>query len=194
MPTQDINLIPQEELQERKKVKVVNTSTIFTVVILVIVLGITGFLFYKSTNIQSRINSLDSEIESLRNQISAKSQIEISARNLDKKYNSLQELMSTRENYSLLLEEMRVRQPDNLSIDSMDIREAKLNLSGKAENYVSIANFANNLLAEEFSGGNQDLSGLFTSVSLNSITLEKSDNRVKYLIVVEIDPQILKDK
>lgn len=196
MPTQqDINLIPQEEIHERQKVKAVHTSTIIAIILLVTILGATGYLYYKSTDLNSQIDSLDSEITSLRSKIGVKSQIEISARNLDKKYNTLETLMKEREYYSLLLEEMRVRKPDTLTIDSLNIRDGnKLNLNGTAENYISISNFANNLVAEDFSGGNPELSGLFTSVSLNSITLEKSDNTVEYLIIVEMDPEKLKDK
>jgi len=190
----DINLIPQEELTKRKKARAVKGSTVVAILILLIVLGATGFLYYTNYNTQSEINALDVEIESLRNKIKAKSQVEISARNLDKKFSSLKTLMEERENFSKLLEEMRARKPVNLSIDSMDVRETKINLSGRADNYVSIANFANNLLNQEFLEGNTELSGLFTSVSLNSVTLERSDNRVKYLIIVDFNPEILKDK
>jgi hypothetical protein len=41
-----------------------------------------------------------------------------------------------------------------------------------------------NLLNKEFQDGNPSLKDVFTSVSLNSVNLDKSTNDVKFLIVI----------
>lgn len=188
----DINLIPQAEIKEQQKSKAIKGSTVFSVVFLIIVLLVGGYFYFITSNIRSQISSLDSDIQSLRADITGLSGVEISARNLDKKYSVLKNLFAERLQYSLLLKELRNRQPSDLEIQSLDIKPASMNISGIADNYISIANFVNSLVNKNFEGGIEGLKEVFTSVSLNSVSLEGSTNKVKFFIVVEFDVSKLK--
>ena len=188
----DINLIPQAEIKEQQKSKAVKGSTVFSIVLLFIVLLVGGYYYYITNDVKSQISSLESEIQVLRADITDFSDVEISARNLDKKYNVLKSLFSERLRYSLLLKELRNRKPTDLEIQSLDIKPASMNISGIADNYISIANFVNSLVTKDFEGGVEGLKGVFTSVSLNSVSLEGSTNKVKFFIVVEYDVSKLK--
>lgn len=188
----DINLIPQAEIKEQQKFKAVKGSTVFSVVFLLIVLVVGGYFYYITNNVKSQISSVESSIEVLRADITDLSEVEISARNLDKKYNVLRSLFIERLRYSLLLKELKNRQPSDLEIQSLDIKPASMNVSGIADNYISIANFVNSLVSKDFEGGVEGLKEVFTSVSLNSVSLEGSTNKVKFFIVVEYDVSKLK--
>jgi Tfp pilus assembly protein PilN len=188
----DINLIPQAEIKEQKKTKAVKGSTVFSILFLVIVLAVGGYFYYITDVLKSQISSLDGEISSLRADITSLSDVEISARNLDKKYSVLENLFDNRLKYSLLLKEVKNRQPSDLEVQSLDVKPGNMNVSGVADNYISIANFVNSLVNDNFEGGIEELKGVFTSVSLNSVSLEGSTNKVKFFIVVDYDIEKIK--
>ncbi|RJR27393.1 hypothetical protein C4561_02475 [candidate division WWE3 bacterium] len=192
---QSINLIPQQEVQEQTKTKVVKLSTVVSILILIIVGGIGGYFFYQTTTLSGSIDDLDSEVEKLRAEINSLAPVEISARNLDSKYKVLNEIFASRGNYSMLAEELRARTPEGILIDSFTLQKGtKISLSGVANNYILISNFMNNLLSPEFQGGNPQLRGMFTSVSLNSVNLEKSKGLVRFAITVDINLEMIKNK
>ncbi|MFC1700518.1 PilN domain-containing protein [Patescibacteria group bacterium] len=183
----DINLIPQAEIKEQKKTKAIKGSTVFFIVFLLVVLAVGGYFFYITNNLKSQVSSLDGEINTLRADIVGLSDVEISARNLDKKYVVLNTLFSERLKYSLLLKELGNRKPSDLEIQSLDIKPSSMNVSGVADNYISIANFVNSLVNNDFEDGLEGLKEVFISVSLNSVSLEGTTNKVKFFIVVEYD-------
>ncbi|OGC78129.1 hypothetical protein A2619_05255 [candidate division WWE3 bacterium RIFOXYD1_FULL_39_9] len=190
---QSINLIPEQEVQEQTKTKVVKLSTILTLVILVVVGALSGYFFYQTNRLKGELTSVNSQIDKLRSEISALAPVEISARNLDSKYRVLGEIFSSRGNYSLLADELRVRTPEGITIDSFTIQKGtKISISGDADNYILISSFMNNLLNNEYKDGNPTLRGLFTSVSLNSVNLEKSKNMVRFAIGVDINLDLIK--
>lgn len=188
----DINLIPQTEVVEQQKTKAVKTSTIVSLAFLGVVFLIGAYLFITTLGIKNQISAADSAIASLRGRINELSLVEISARNLSKKYKVLNTLFSQRPKFSSLLEELSIRKPKEISIDSLDIKTGSINVSGSARNYIAIAGFVNNLLSKTFEGGNAKLKEVFTTVSLNSVTLEKSTNQVKFFIVINYDDSLLK--
>jgi len=188
----DINLIPQTEVVEQQKTKAVKNSTIFSIIFLFLTALAAAYCFFTINVINNQISKLDTGINSYRGNIRDLSEIEVSSRNLGKKYSALKGLFSQRPKYSLLLKELKVRQPPEVTIDSFDASSGKINISGISTSYISIANFVNNLLNNDFAGGNPNLKGLFTEVSLNSVSLEKSSNGVKFLIVVSYDEGKLK--
>jgi Tfp pilus assembly protein PilN len=187
-----INLIPQEEVTVQQKTEAVKTSTYVTLGILVLTILASLYFFLASSNIKKQLDQLDADIGSLRGQITNLSQVEVSARNLDKKFNVLQGMFKDRSKYSLLLEELKSRNPDELVVESMDVKTGQATLSGSAENYIAIASFINNLMNKNFEGGNSLLKDIITSVTLNTVNLEKSTNQVKFFIVVNFDESKLK--
>src|SRR3989344_3458553 len=100
---QSINLIPQEEKQEQTKTQLVKLSTVFTIILFVIVAGISGYLFYQTYSLKTQIQLHEANITDLRAQIQNQSQIEIIARNLESKYKALNSILTDRLYYSLLL-------------------------------------------------------------------------------------------
>lgn len=183
----DINLISQTEVVEQKKTKAVKGSTVFTLVVFFLSLLAALYCFITIKGIDNQISKLDNSITSLRGKIQSLSDIEVSSRNLSKKYIALKSLFSQRPKYSLLLNELKARMPSDIEIDSLDVSYGKMSVSGSSTEYILIADFINNLLNKDFSGGNQKLKGLFTEVILNSVSLERSSNTLKFFIVVSYD-------
>ena len=190
---QSINLIPQEEVQEQIKVRLVKFSTIISILIFLVVGGIAGYYFYLTHNLKTQITALDTEIDGYRKDITALSDIEVIARNLDKKYSALKALFAKRIYYSMLVQELYSRKPASVKFDTLTTREdTKLNISGDADSYIAVSDFTNNLLNEDFVGGDEALKKLFTSVTLNSVSLDSKDNRVSFSVVLQFNKELLK--
>jgi Tfp pilus assembly protein PilN len=189
---QSINLIPQQEKEEQVQVKLVKTSTIFAIILLVIIGGVAGYFFLRTTNLKSELKSEQDRVESLRSEIKGLSSIEIVARNLDTIQKTLEGIFSNKLYYSMLLEELKRRVPDSISVESFTLNSGStINVSGGADNYLSIAKFINDLTNEKF-GGVENITGLFTSVALNSVSLESRSNRANFFINVNFDANKLK--
>jgi len=189
---QDINLLPQSEIVEQSKARVTSFSAVISIIFLILVALFSGYVFYMQSVNKKQISELDAKISASRAQITAMSAIEITVRNLDKKYTGLQKVFADRKKYSLLMTELRSRKPASIDLDNVDLKEGKININGTAENYVSIADFINGLLNKKFEGGTKELQEVFTSVSLNSVSMESSKNSIQFFIVVDFDPSKLK--
>jgi Tfp pilus assembly protein PilN len=139
-----------------------------------------------------QIKELDSKVEAARQRIIAKSDVEITVRNLDKKYSALKNIFSNSEKYSLLVAELKARKPSTLELTNVELKLGSISINGTAANYVSIAEYINSLLNKKFVGGTKGLEEVFTSVSLNSVNMENSKNSIAFFIVVDFDPSKLK--
>lgn len=188
----DINLISQNEVVEQQKTKAVKGSTVFALIILLLVILFSAYCFITVSGIKAQMSKLDGSITSLRGKIQGLSEVEIASRNLSKRYRALQGLFSQRPKYSLLLNELKARKPDDIDISSLDVSYGRMNISGSSTEYITIADFINSLLNKDFSGGNPNLKGLFTEVILNSVSLEKATNTMNFFIVVSYDMGKLK--
>jgi Tfp pilus assembly protein PilN len=192
--SQSINLIPRQELEKQAEVKVLNLSTIVSFVLLGIVSIVSIYLLINTTSLKRQISTLDSSISSLRSNIKSLSSIEIMARNLDKKNKVLSAICKDRFYYSKLMEELNARKPQGVNIVDLNLRENNtLNISGKADNYILVAEFTNTLLDKSFSNGNATLKDVFGEVTLNSVNLENKGGGVNFSITVEFTPQKLKE-
>jgi Tfp pilus assembly protein PilN len=192
---QSINLIPQQEVQDQVQEKAVKLSTWLSIGLLIIIGAVSGFYLYRTFTLKDQLKVVDSEINSLRGQIASMAQVEVNARNLDKKFNMLKEIFAGRTLYSLLVTEVKARTPGGVVVDSMTLQKGSvINLTGHADNYILISLFTNNLISTEFSGGDPLLKPLFTSVTLNSVSLEKNQNLVTFSINVELDLRLLTKK
>src|SRR3989304_8721375 len=189
---ENINLIPQEEIQYQAKGKAVKGTTVLFILLTVAALGVSGYLYYAHSEISTKVNDVNSQIESQRAKIKSLSATEIVVRNLDLKYNSISKVIAERPHYSRLLAELKVRQPEGVRIDSMDIKDGIVNYTGDADNYILIANFINSLLNKDLPGGDAELKELFTEVKLNSVTLDQNKSTVRFFIVVNYDTTKIK--
>jgi type IV pilus assembly protein PilN len=180
---QSINLIPQSEVQEQVKAKALKASTVFTLLLLVIAGGISAYLYLTNKDLKDQVAILDTEIEGLRSKITDMTAIEVSARNLDKKYSVLKSLFGSRYYYSDLLTEIENHRPPGITFGSFNMREpGEVSVTGTGSTYIDISDFTNNLLAD---------SDLFVSVSLNSVSLQSKDNSVNFAIVVSFNESAL---
>lgn len=180
----DINLIPQSEKQEQAKEKAVKTSTVISVLLFLIVAAISGLILYTMSVQKKAIQAHENSIAALRSDVAAMSEIEIAARNLGRKSNTLQNILEMRSNYSLMLTDFKKRIPETISVESFGIgRDNTINVSGIGNDYISISKFINDLT---------DGGGLFTNVSLNSVNLDAQSNKAAFFIVITFDPSLLR--
>lgn len=189
---QDINLLPQTEVVEQTRTKAVNFSTIIAIIFLLGFVGVTGYVLYLQNIDKTTIADLDAKIKTSRDQIMTKSEIEVKVRNLDKKYTAIKNIFSNQKKYSMLMEELRIRQPFTIDLNNIDVKEGKLNINGSALDYVSIQEFVNNLTSDTFKEPTEGLEKLFTAVSINSVNMESTKSSIQFFIVVDFDPALLK--
>jgi Tfp pilus assembly protein PilN len=184
---QSINLVPQEEVFEQTKSKVVRFSTILSIFLLVVVGGVGYYLISQRMSLRGQLDNLDSEITQLRSDITDMSSIEVTARTLDKRYKVLSDIIYSRFHFSLLLSELKARTPETVIIKSFSMKDTEISLAGESTDYLSIADFTNKLLDQEFEGGNPELKDLFTSAVLNSVTLSNKDGIVNFALKLNMN-------
>lgn len=183
---QSINLIPQEEKVEQQKSKVVRLSTLVSILILVLVGIVAGYYYYATTTQKNNLKALDRDIAGLRSEIENLSEIEIVARNLSTKYNTLKGIFEDRFYYSLLLEELDRRVPSSIDVDALTIgRDNSFTVTGAGSDYLAISDFVKSL--EEQSIDPAFVNDIFTGITLNSVNLDKSSGDARYFILVDYD-------
>lgn len=186
--SQSVNLIPDQEVQEQTQKKVVKMSSLFSILVLVITSGISAYFIYSTTNLTKQVKDQDAKIASARSTIQSKAEIEITARNLAKKYKVLKDMLTSRTYYSLLLEEMKVRKPNEIYISNFSVlKDNKLAITGQAQTYINITTYANNLLSKDYSGGNPKLSGLIKNIILTQVDLSQFGT-VDFSMTIDYDP------
>lgn len=182
MSAQSINLIPEEERISQVKTRVVKFSTILTIILALIVSGVAGYYYLEANKLRTELDQVEAEISSLRGGITALADIEIIARNLYQKSETLANIFETRFYYSRLISQLEQSRPETVLIDSYNMgRDDTLNLTGTAENYNAVQDFINILLENQ----------MFTQVQLNSVGLESSSGRVNYFVVVSYNGELL---
>ena len=193
---QSINLIPQEEQQEQRKVKIVKFSSVLSVAVLMVVVGISAYFWNRTSQLEAQIKSTEAEIEDKRKDITNLSEIEVAARTLDAKYLTIDEIFNERRRYSILLDELDKRIPEgtitvnaiNFAGDDLD----QINLSGEGADYISISNFLDTLSNDNFPAAREGLGSLFYDVTLNSVTLNSSSLDVTYYIISKFSYDLLR--
>ncbi len=189
----NINLVPQEEQKQQEKVQTVKKSTYLAIALFVLVAGVTGFFYYQNLQTNQNIAKHNASIELLRGQIEKQAEIEILARNLGTKYNTLQGILNSRNYFSLFMQEIKARVPDSVQIDTFSIgKQNTVNISGTGTDYISIARFIRNVSNDSFTGAAEGFENLFTDVTLNSVNLDAQTSEARFFIVVTYDEGLLK--
>ena len=189
-----INLIPDSEKQEQVREKAVKLSTVLALFLMLVVGGVAGYFYYQKTQLETQVSNTESEITSLRGKIKELAATEIVARNLYTKYNVLLGIFNERLKYSALLEEFRKRTSSEITLENFTLTGDKITISGFGQNYLSVAKFMRDLTDPRFPGVTPGYEKLFTSVTLNSVTLSNSDNSADFFIEVKMDSSVLKGK
>lgn len=176
---EEINLIPQYEVASQTRLKVVRVSSIVSILLLLIIVGISGYYYYNVYQLKQEMSVIDSSITDYRSQITSLTDIEIIARKLYAKTTVISSILSDRNYFSILLEELQTSTPPDVRVADFTMTKGnKITLTGYGDSYNSIQDFINNLLAND----------VFTDVKLNSVGLSNNkDNGVSYFIVVNYD-------
>jgi len=190
--SQSINLIPQEEQQAQQKTQIVRMSTIFSIILLILVGGIAGYYFYLSNSMSSRLAAETATTEALRGEIKKLASIEIVARNLDKKYTTLRDIFNTREKYSLVLKDLKVRTPQSITVTDLSLaKDQTLAVSGDGTDYLAVSAFASYLTGENVAQSTEaekypelEKNKIFKAVSLNSVSLDAQKKNVNFFLVL----------
>ncbi len=189
--SQSINLIPQQEVVEQRKTRLVNLSTVFSIVLLVGIGIASVIVISMSLSLNKELKDETDKVESYRNSIKAMATTEVISRNLFKKYTVLKGLFESRIYFSTLMKELNIRRPSGVLLTDLGLKENTLIISGNSDNYISVAAFMNNLLDKNFQGSS-NIEGLFKSVTLTSVSLGKREGSIDFSMKVEIDTKGLK--
>lgn len=181
---ESINLIPQEERVQQTKTKVVKASTIFAIILLIIIGGIGGYFYYRVFTTKQQIKDLDTQIADQRAKVTQMKDIEIVARNLYKKSSTLQQIFDTRIYYSKLVTNVNDSTPPSVVVDSFGLgKENTISLSGKADDFRAVQDFMDRLNSKE----------LFESVAINSAGLENRSSKTSFMLVVTYKGDLLRE-
>ncbi|MEK7595835.1 MAG: PilN domain-containing protein [Patescibacteria group bacterium] len=196
MPESQIDLIPAEEKLQRSKDKAKKAGVVVTLIMFLLVLaGSVGISFYLRS-IDGELAVANQNVEDKKKRIGDRAEIEIRARNLDSKYNYLTDIFKNRLYYSILLSELSKRVPSNAHISTIDSSEPEtLNLSGDSTDYVALAKLLNALASSEYASPSATANpqqNLFSSVTINTVTLDPNDSRAKFNLVITVDTERLK--
>ncbi len=179
---QNINLIPQAEVAQQVKVRIVKLSTIISILLLLVVAGVAAYFFYTVKGVRDEIVATEGRIENERQEIIKLANIEINSRILYAKSSTLRAILSQRQYFSKLLTELAASVPESVLIKDFNITEnSTITLTGMGGSYNSIQEFMNNLLAKE----------IFTQVELNSVSLDSREDGVNYFLVATYDARFL---
>lgn len=190
---QSINLIPKQEQTEQIKTKLVRSSTIVTILLLIVVVLISAYFFYRKTTLTAQIHAHERSIEDNRTKIQSLSEIEIVSRNLDKRYQAVQQALGSRIYYSRLMTELYRRVPEAISITEFNMSGTNaINISGVGQNYIAISEFIGNLVKPTLDVAGEGLEAVFTDVALHSVNLDSRSSGASYFIVVTYDPEVLR--
>jgi Tfp pilus assembly protein PilN len=189
-----INLIPQEEIQEQQKVKSVKVTTVLAIIVLVIVGIASAAIFSYSFGLRRQKSQIESDIQGLRTEIDSRKTFEIEARNLSKKVNGLKSVIDKRVHYSLLLEELAARKPEDLEITGLTVKEGSFTLSGNSNSYLVLSTFMTNLVNKKFEKGSKNLQPLFTAVHLQSVNLSENKKDITFALSIKYDASVLNFK
>ncbi len=189
-----INLIPDQEVVVQKREKAVKTTSILAIIILLIALGITGYLFYTHDQFSKELQVAEAKIDASRQQIASLTSTEITARNLYKKFTSLQDIYSKRTRYSIVLDEFNKRTSAGIQIEDFAIDSTgKISITGSGDNYLLVAKFMKDLTDTDFPTATQGYSALFKTVTLNTVNLSNAENRASFSLLVDYDVELIKN-
>jgi Tfp pilus assembly protein PilN len=191
MSNPEINLVPDYEKFEQKQGKLVKSSTYFTLLMLIVVSGVAGYFYYQAFNLQSAISVEDVAIEDLRNDISDLSEVEVNARNLEKKLNAITTVLDSRIAHSEVIKEVYGRKPQNVVIESFTVTEdSRISITGEAFSYDDVSDFVATL--NEVRNENLvTIPNLFIDIQLPTVSKSSQSGSINYLIQASFDPGAL---
>jgi len=181
MPKRNINLLPNEIIQERK-FKVVRKNLLYvSIVFLFVSVILFASIFVLLKGQQSRFNTLENQRLAVVSEISKLSDTEEQIQLLGIRAELISKIMKERFNYSDLLEELRSVTPNEVEVVSLVVEFDELALTGTASNYNSLTKFTRSLKQK-------DKNKIFIDGEISNISLNSTDGTVSYTINAFINP------
>jgi Tfp pilus assembly protein PilN len=169
----NINLLTREEKVEQFKGKAVKTSSILSVILLIIVGGLSAYFYIKVSTLKGNIKAEEQKIEEHRAKINSMESIEVIARNLYQKYTILSEFLHS----------FNAKVPEGLEITLFRLAgQNELSVLGTADNYLLVSDFLANI-------NNAGEDSVFESAYLESVKLNPHDSTVDYAVTIFYDPE-----
>ncbi len=182
----NINLLTKEEKIDQFKSKAVKASTVFTIILMLAVGGLSFYYYGKARALKSSITSAGNRISNARGKIDDMSETEIVARNLYKKYSVISDIFDERIRFSSLFDHFDSKVPSGVFISSLNFRGAgEINISGDANNYILVSQFLDNLNSD-------DEAQIFSEANLSSASLNATDRSVSFSISITYDSDIIR--
>jgi len=189
-----INLTPPQEIKRQKTQYIVGTSIKTSLALFIILLGVAGYLFYKTTQLKSKVTLLDQQKIDLVAQKDRMTEVEEYSKKLSGKYFLLQTYLQSRIKYSAVLMELLARVPQNAVLQNIDFegsgREARV--AGSTKDLVDVSTLVNKLAKEGNASSESSvaLSGkkAFSDVTLSSLNVNEGKS-VEYSISFKINEE-----
>lgn len=181
METSDVNLMPLEVQEERERQRKLRSFNLVTFVFLgVALLAATGVFGYQWW-ITRKISLLEAEIAEEKRVIGAQSSVEILARNLSARADSLSKILAESPHYSRLLEKLSPKVPPGIRITDLTVvNESKITLGGEADGYLTIAKFVKALSEKE-------PEGFFSAVYVPRVSLDSQTAKARFGLDVYLE-------
>ena len=181
MPKRNINLLPNEIIQERK-FKVVRKNLLYvSIVFLFVSVILFASIFVLLKGQQLRFNHLEDQRLNVVSEISKLRETEEQIQLLGIRAELISKIMKERFNYSDLLEELRSVTPNEVEVVSLVVEFDELALTGTASNYNSLTKFTRSLKQK-------DKNKIFIDGEISNISLNSTDGTVSYTINAFINP------
>lgn len=189
-----IDLTPPKEIKRQKTQFIVGASIKTSLGLLVVLLGVMGFLFYKSTELKNQIASLDQQRTEFTAQKDSMQEVEEYSKKLSGKYFLLQKYLQSRIKYSAVLTELLARVPQNVVLESIGFEGSgkKARITGSSLAIVDVSTLVNKL-AKEGNASSQSAVSLngknaFSEVSLDSLNINEGKS-VEYTVSFTINEE-----
>jgi len=195
---QGINLTPHKEVKLRRRQYVVGVSTNISIFLFMVALGVAGYYYSRSSNLNSKISTLQSQKGQLTAQVESMREIENYAKKLSGKYFLLQKYLEGRIKYSSVMTELLARVPQEISFASLtfDGLGKRTTITGESKDIISVSSFGNRLAKEGNASSESavDIAGknAFTNVRLDSLSVdEEKENQkgIQYAVSFDINEE-----
>ncbi|MCL5004086.1 MAG: PilN domain-containing protein [Patescibacteria group bacterium] len=182
MPESEINLLPEElkEIKKKEEVKssVGNLALAFlglSVLLSVISSGILIQLKVSEASVKSSITTETQKINDL-------SSIQNAANRTQLKIAALSTIIGSQKHYSLLLETLAKASPVDISVTSLSTYgDNNVSLSGTSLSYQVLSKFITSLLDPSLGGGK-----IFSSVDITSASLDTVSGKIRFSITIHV--------
>lgn len=180
----DVNFVPDEVINQRKKETQIKYGNRYSIIIAVVVLvaGL-SFFFYNSYT-ETQINDTKGQIENEESQIAELEEFGQTGHQLGVRLKAVKDIVETRVMHSRLIEDLFTQKPDGILIDNFQISDAGIiNISARAPENHSVADFQRNLQAAE--------SRYYSDVRIRSATLDNREGSVRFAFQINLNLEAL---